>query len=372
MFRVKNSHSSSKIPYYYELIPIDHGLCLPDCFEICNYEIVWMDWPQVKEPLSKKTLEFIDSLNPKNDVELLCSKLTLRKKCLRNFYLVEILVKTAARKGFTLFEIGNMIYKNDEDDEKETDIKNLIEKTKYIYKIIKSNNNKSLDKWVRKSISLLNEKNQKKDPTKNTKNFQKAFDEPIIEEENEEEFKQNPEELKRRKSFSDNFSLAEDESPSKIKDRLKVHNALQSPRSNSNSTEDDFHLNESIQLKKKLSIKFQKNEVKIIQKSPDHLALKRCLSMPYLKRNDSKVSKSSDEFDREEDFILEKGRSKKGRYRKKIEKNLKAEEIYDDVFIYYFESFLNQMLDLKMKEKKRAKNIYRNRVYSSEVGLLKN
>ena len=155
---MKKTTSSSKIPYYYKLIPIDHGLCFPDCFEICNYEIVWMDWPQVKEPFSKKTMEYIDSLNPKNDVEVLCTKLSLRKKCLQNFYLVEILIKNAAKKGFTLYDIGNMIYKNDEDDEKETDIQNLIEKTKYMYRILKFN--KSLDS-VRKSISLLNEKNSK-------------------------------------------------------------------------------------------------------------------------------------------------------------------------------------------------------------------
>ena len=27
------------------LIPIDHGLSLPDCIEICQDEVVWMNWP---------------------------------------------------------------------------------------------------------------------------------------------------------------------------------------------------------------------------------------------------------------------------------------------------------------------------------------
>jgi len=33
----------------YRLIPIDHGLTFPDCFKICTYELVWMEWPHVKK-----------------------------------------------------------------------------------------------------------------------------------------------------------------------------------------------------------------------------------------------------------------------------------------------------------------------------------
>lgn len=334
-----------------------------------------MDWPQVKEPFSKKTMEYIDSLNPKNDVEMLIAKLSLRKKCLQNFYLVEILIKNAAKKGFTLYDIGNMIYKNDEDDEKETDIQHLIEKTKYIYKILKSTNNKNIAKLVRKSIPLLKEKNSKKQAKKPMRSFNNTFDEPIMEEEFEEEVKRNQEEQKRRRSFSDNISLIEEENilkSSKPK-TIKFNNILQSPGSLSNSTEDDLNLIEPLHVTKKLSMKFQKNEVKLT-KSPDHLTMKRCLSLPYLKRSDSKLSKSSDEYDldKEDNFVLEKGRSKTGKWKKRKEKNLKAEDIYDDVFLYYFESFVNQMLDIKSNEKKRAKNLYRNRVVSTQEGSLKN
>lgn len=358
------------------MIPIDHGLCFPDCFEICNYEIVWMDWPQVKEPFSKKTMEYIDSLNPKNDVEMLCTKLSLRKKCLQNFYLAEILIKNSAKKGFTLYDIGNMIYKNDEDDEKETDIQHLIEQTKDIYKIVKSTkNNKNLDKWVRNSISVMKKNNSKKQTKQPMQSFNKAFDEPIREEEFEEEVKRNPEDQKRRRSFSDNISLIEEESilkSSKPK-TLKFNNILQSPGSISNSTEDDLNLIEPLHVAKKLSTKFQNNEVKLT-KSPENLTMKKCLSLPYLKRSDSKLSKSSDEYDidKEKNFVLEKGKLKTGKWKKKKEKKLKAEDIYDDIFIHYFENFLNLMLDRKLNEKNRAKNLYRNRVVSTQEGSLKN
>lgn len=31
-----------------ELIPIDHGLSIPDCFAICREDLCWMDWPHAK------------------------------------------------------------------------------------------------------------------------------------------------------------------------------------------------------------------------------------------------------------------------------------------------------------------------------------
>ena len=47
-----------------KLIPIDHGLCLPDTFEIYEDLIAWMNYPQVKEPLSEKEIQFVNKVNP--------------------------------------------------------------------------------------------------------------------------------------------------------------------------------------------------------------------------------------------------------------------------------------------------------------------
>lgn len=38
----------------YKLIPIDHGLSFPDNFQIYDYELVWMDYPQVRQPFTEK------------------------------------------------------------------------------------------------------------------------------------------------------------------------------------------------------------------------------------------------------------------------------------------------------------------------------
>jgi phosphatidylinositol 4-kinase type 2 len=47
-----------------ELIPIDHGYCLPDVIEIGWCDWCWLDWPQVKKPLDKETLQYVLALDP--------------------------------------------------------------------------------------------------------------------------------------------------------------------------------------------------------------------------------------------------------------------------------------------------------------------
>lgn len=38
------------------LIPIDHGLTLPDSLAIQSFDLAWLDFPQVEEAFSEKTL----------------------------------------------------------------------------------------------------------------------------------------------------------------------------------------------------------------------------------------------------------------------------------------------------------------------------
>jgi hypothetical protein len=60
------------------MIPIDHGLCFPDNFEIYDYQMVWMTYPQAKRPFSQKSLEFIQNINPDEDCKTLREKLGFR------------------------------------------------------------------------------------------------------------------------------------------------------------------------------------------------------------------------------------------------------------------------------------------------------
>ncbi|KAJ9163465.1 hypothetical protein P3X46_023131 [Hevea brasiliensis] len=91
-----------------ELIPIDHGLCLPETLEDPYFE--WIHWPQASIPFSDDELEYIQKLDPGRDCDMLRSELPMiREACLRVLVLCTIFLKEAAAAGLCLAEIGEMM-----------------------------------------------------------------------------------------------------------------------------------------------------------------------------------------------------------------------------------------------------------------------
>ncbi|KAL6983285.1 Phosphatidylinositol 4-kinase gamma 7 [Sarracenia purpurea var. burkii] len=91
-----------------ELIPIDHGLCLPESLEDPYFE--WIHWPQASIPFSEDELEHIENLDPIRDSEMLrCELPMIREACLRVLVLCTIFLKQAAAFGLCLAEIGEMM-----------------------------------------------------------------------------------------------------------------------------------------------------------------------------------------------------------------------------------------------------------------------
>ncbi|XP_075082836.1 phosphatidylinositol 4-kinase gamma 7-like isoform X1 [Nicotiana tabacum] len=91
-----------------DLIPIDHGLCLPESLEDPYFE--WIHWPQASIPFTDDELEYIQKLDPIRDSEMLRSELPMiREACLRVLVLSTIFLKEAAAYGLCLAEIGEMM-----------------------------------------------------------------------------------------------------------------------------------------------------------------------------------------------------------------------------------------------------------------------
>ncbi|XP_010261269.1 PREDICTED: phosphatidylinositol 4-kinase gamma 7-like [Nelumbo nucifera] len=91
-----------------ELIPIDHGLCLPESLEDPYFE--WIHWPQASIPFTEDELEYIKMLDPFKDSEMLRMELPMiREACLRVLILCTIFLKEAAAFGLCLAEIGEMM-----------------------------------------------------------------------------------------------------------------------------------------------------------------------------------------------------------------------------------------------------------------------
>uniref|UniRef100_A0A1J3E461 1-phosphatidylinositol 4-kinase n=1 Tax=Noccaea caerulescens TaxID=107243 RepID=A0A1J3E461_NOCCA len=91
-----------------ELIPIDHGLCLPETLEDPYFE--WIHWPQASIPFSEEELDYIQNLDPVKDCDMLRRELPMiREACLRVLVLCTVFLKEAASFGLCLSEIGEMM-----------------------------------------------------------------------------------------------------------------------------------------------------------------------------------------------------------------------------------------------------------------------
>ncbi|KAK9034485.1 hypothetical protein V6N11_050649 [Hibiscus sabdariffa] len=91
-----------------ELIPIDHGLCLPESLEDPYFE--WIHWPQASIPFSEIELEYIKNIDPIRDSNMLRTELPMiREACLRALVLCSIFLQEAAAFGLCLAEIGEMM-----------------------------------------------------------------------------------------------------------------------------------------------------------------------------------------------------------------------------------------------------------------------
>ncbi|KAK1386717.1 1-phosphatidylinositol 4-kinase [Heracleum sosnowskyi] len=91
-----------------ELVPIDHGLCLPETLDDPYFE--WLHWPQASIPFSEHELEYISDLDPFKDAEILRTKVPfMRESSLRVLVICTIFLKRATAAGFCLAEIGEMM-----------------------------------------------------------------------------------------------------------------------------------------------------------------------------------------------------------------------------------------------------------------------
>lgn len=52
----------------YQLIPIDHGLCIPDNLAVCSFDLCWLGWRQASKPFSEKSLRYIEAINVLKDI----------------------------------------------------------------------------------------------------------------------------------------------------------------------------------------------------------------------------------------------------------------------------------------------------------------
>ncbi|OVA20662.1 Phosphatidylinositol 3-/4-kinase [Macleaya cordata] len=104
-----------------DLVPIDHGLCLPELLDDPYFE--WLHWPQASVPFSESEAEYISRLDPFKDAELLRIELpTLKESSIRILVLCTVFLKFAAVAEVCLADIGDMMTREFRGSEQEPSV----------------------------------------------------------------------------------------------------------------------------------------------------------------------------------------------------------------------------------------------------------
>lgn len=74
---LSNTAAAAVASSEYELIPIDHGFCLPEALEAPYFE--WLHWPQACLPFTEEELQYIGRLDAAADIALLQQVRTCRR-----------------------------------------------------------------------------------------------------------------------------------------------------------------------------------------------------------------------------------------------------------------------------------------------------
>ena len=171
-----------------KLIPIDHSLAMPECIEISEYDLCWMNFPQCKEKTEEKCIEFIRKIEPLRDIMLLKESMPISDKSLTLLRSSSILLKKGTEAGLTLQQIGSLICRK-EDDYTPSVLEKVISKSIEL--------NKSIQKSLKKKIQLKkhNKHNKSNLPFEITSrsrayssNSEEEFFDPVQEDETHEVF----------------------------------------------------------------------------------------------------------------------------------------------------------------------------------------
>eukprot|EP00828_Plagiopyla_frontata_P022867 TRINITY_DN2943_c0_g2_i1.p1 TRINITY_DN2943_c0_g2~~TRINITY_DN2943_c0_g2_i1.p1 ORF type:complete len:332 (+),score=64.11 TRINITY_DN2943_c0_g2_i1:1284-2279(+) len=328
-----------------------------------------MEYPQAKVAFTQQELTHIRKIDIEKDVKLLSSKLKFRKACLRNFKIAGIVLKRCAEEGLTLFDIGQIIYKEDPDEL--SIIQQIIVRVEnYCQKVNKDS------RW-RNILQLNNRMNSQKKGTQNQQQFffiDKLMKSPQrIEEENESCSESIPDlneenELRLMKINSSNnkqMQLEED----KIQEEENDDNYFIPPplilsRKERMQSEDlnDYLLSETIKLQySPQKSRFHQthttnnnnnnNETEkdqfLNEEAPRKFSMKRALSDQDLPKfqEDEGIDKQ-DVLNQLKQPNQSKKSKKKITIKKQEEFSEEEERIQEDLFFRCFEDFLEQELSL--------------------------
>jgi hypothetical protein len=98
----------------YNLVPIDHGCCLPTRLEVSDLEWCWMNWPQTKAAIRPEVQAYAASLDIDTDISLLTqAAIPLSANSMRVLRVTTAFIKLGVAQGLTLFDLASAMSRQD-------------------------------------------------------------------------------------------------------------------------------------------------------------------------------------------------------------------------------------------------------------------
>uniref|UniRef100_A0A7S4EXI2 PI3K/PI4K catalytic domain-containing protein n=1 Tax=Chrysotila carterae TaxID=13221 RepID=A0A7S4EXI2_CHRCT len=97
-----------------ELIPIDHGGCLPSRPVVQWFDWCWLEWPQMQQPSSDALLEYVSSIDTAAEAKLL-GEFALDESAIRGCFCATRLLQLGLRIGLCLYDLAMMICREEEE-----------------------------------------------------------------------------------------------------------------------------------------------------------------------------------------------------------------------------------------------------------------
>jgi len=98
------------------LVPIDHGLSLPSTV-MGGGSFEWLQFPHCKQPFDEDTVDFVRNIDADRDVQLLRQLPGVREECIETMKICTIFLKKCVKRGMTLYQIGRMMSRYDDEQE---------------------------------------------------------------------------------------------------------------------------------------------------------------------------------------------------------------------------------------------------------------
>mmetsp|Transcript_15668 Transcript_15668/g.28416 ORF Transcript_15668/g.28416 Transcript_15668/m.28416 type:complete len:892 (+) Transcript_15668:604-3279(+) len=101
-------------PDHFRLVPIDHGYSLRSKCDVAWFDWCWLDWPQMKQPLSQAARDYVLGLDIEADVRMLQERLNMQNDVLDYFRSSCRILQAGVRAGLTLYDICSKILCRDD------------------------------------------------------------------------------------------------------------------------------------------------------------------------------------------------------------------------------------------------------------------